>query len=131
MVSCRIAKAEVSEDIRTQDSRTELTANPFPIINRRQVSTDVVVRDGHTVVIGGLVQRQTVDRVNRIPGLSRIPLLGKAFQTVEKQEQDAEVAIFISPRIVPPESPTVNPNYRAQSQSLSPVSMNLITHSIL
>ncbi len=124
MVSCRIAKAEVSEDIRTQDSRTELTANPFPIINRRQVSTDVVVRDGHTVVIGGLVQRQTVDRVNRIPGLSRIPLLGKAFQTVEKQEQDAEVAIFISPRIVPPESPTVNPNYRAQSQSLSPVSMN-------
>jgi type II secretory pathway component GspD/PulD (secretin) len=124
MVSCRIAKAEVSEDIRTQDSRSELTANPFPIINRRQVSTDVVVRDGHTVVIGGLVQRQTVDRVNRIPGLSRIPLLGKAFQSVEKQEQDAEVAIFISPRIVPPESPTVNLNARAQSQSLLPSSLN-------
>jgi type IV pilus assembly protein PilQ len=124
MVSCRIAKAEVSEDIRTQDSRTELTTNPFPIINRRQVSTDVVVRDGHTVVIGGLVQRQTVDRVNRIPGLSRIPLLGKLFQTVEKQEQDAEVAIFISPRIVPAESPTVNPNYRAQSPSLMPIPMN-------
>jgi type II secretory pathway component GspD/PulD (secretin) len=90
----------VSEDIRTSDSRSELTANPYPIINRRVVSTDVNVRDGQTIVIGGLVQRQTVDRINRIPGLSRIPIAGKLFQTIEKQEQDVEVAIFISPRIV-------------------------------
>jgi type IV pilus assembly protein PilQ len=100
MISVKISKAEVSEDIRTSDSRSELTANPYPIINRRVVSTDVNVRDGQTIVIGGLVQRQTVDRINRIPGLSRIPIAGKLFQTIEKQEQDAEVAIFISPRIV-------------------------------
>lgn len=101
MVAVDISKAEVSEDIRSSDVRSELTANPYPIINRRTVSTNVNVRDGHTVVIGGLVQKQTVDRINRIPGLSRIPLAGKLFQTVEKQEQDAEVAIFITPRIVP------------------------------
>jgi type II secretory pathway component HofQ len=62
-----------------------------------------MVRDGHTIVIGGLVQRQTVDRITKVPYLSRIPLLGKLFQTIEKQEQDAEVAIFITPRIVPTE----------------------------
>ncbi len=101
MVSVNIGKAEVSEDIRTSEGRPELTSNPYPIINRRQVTTNVNVRNGHTIVIGGLVQRQTVDRINRIPGLSRIPVFGKLFQTVEKQEQDAEVAIFISPRIVP------------------------------
>lgn len=100
MISVKISKAEVSEDIRASDSRSELTSNPYPIINRRVVSTDVNVRDGQTIVIGGLVQRQTVDRINRIPGLSRIPIAGKLFQTVEKQEQDVEVAIFISPRIV-------------------------------
>ncbi len=100
MVSVVIDKAEVSEDIRSSESRAELTSNPYPIINRRQVSTSVNVRNGHTIVIGGLVQRQTVDRINRIPGLSRIPVMGKLFQTIEKQEQDAEVAIFISPRIV-------------------------------
>lgn len=104
MIAVNIGKAEVSEDIRSSDPRAELTSNPYPIINRRLVSTNVTVRNGHTIVIGGLVQRQTVDRINRIPGLSRIPLLGKMFQTVEKQEQDAEVAIFISPRIVPCES---------------------------
>lgn len=104
IVNVLIERAEVSEDLRTSDARPELTANPYPIINRRQVSTEVNVRNGNTIVIGGLVQRQTVDRINRIPFLSRIPLAGNLFKTVEKQEQDAEVAIFISPRIVPAET---------------------------
>jgi type IV pilus assembly protein PilQ len=98
MISVHISKAEVSEDIRSSDA--VLTSNPYPIINRRTVSTNVNVPEGHTIVIGGLVQRQTVERVNRIPILSRIPLAGRLFQTIEKQEQDAEVAIFISPKLV-------------------------------
>ena len=102
MIAVEIAKAEVSEDIRSS-SNADVSANPFPIINRRVVSTKVNVRDGNTIVIGGLVQRQTVDKINRIPGLSGLPGVGKLFQTVEKQEQDVEVAVFISPRIVPAE----------------------------
>jgi type II secretory pathway component GspD/PulD (secretin) len=77
-----------------------LNSNPYPIINRRTVSTTVNVKDGETLVIGGLVQRQTVDRINRVVGLSDIPMLGNLFRTVEKQEQDVEVAIFISPSLV-------------------------------
>lgn len=100
IVSVEIEKAEVSEDIRTNDPSPETTTNPYPIINRRLVSTKVDVKDGSTIVIGGLVQRQTVDRVNRVPFLGAIPGVGHFFRTVEKQEQDAEVAIFISPRIV-------------------------------
>nr|MBC8424664.1 hypothetical protein [bacterium] len=88
------------EDIRR--ANPELALNPYPIINRRSVSTTVDVEDGKTIVIGGLVQRQTVDRVSRIFGLSRLPVVGRLFQTVHHQEQDAEVAIFISPRIVTP-----------------------------
>lgn len=98
MISVNITKAEVSEDIRSSDA--VLNSNPYPIINRRTVSTNVNVPEGHTIVIGGLVQRQTVERVNRIPVLSRIPLAGRLFQTIEKQEQDAEVAIFICPKLV-------------------------------
>ncbi len=104
VVSVQIDKAEVSEDIRTNDTRESITTNPYPIISRRQVSTKVNVPDGHTIVIGGLVQRQTVDRESRIPVLGDIPFAGHLFRTVEKQEQDAEVAIFISPRIVPAEA---------------------------
>lgn len=99
-ISIDIEKAEVSEDVRTNDVRSELTSNPYPIINRREVKTIVNVKDGQTIVIGGLVQRQTVERVNRVVGLSDIPVIGNLFRTVERQEQDVEVAIFISPRLV-------------------------------
>jgi type II secretory pathway component GspD/PulD (secretin) len=99
-VTIQIERAEVSEDIRSGASDPQL--NSYPIITRRNVSTTVDVGDGKTIVIGGLVQRQTVDMVKRVPGFSRIPVLGHLFQTVERQQQDAEVAIFISPRIVRP-----------------------------
>jgi type II secretory pathway component GspD/PulD (secretin) len=101
MVSVKIGKAEVSEDIRTQAANADLSSVVYPIINRRTVSTEVMVRDGHTIVIGGLVQRQTVDRIAQVPFFSSIPIAGKLFESIEKQEQDAEVAIFICPRIVP------------------------------
>lgn len=107
-VQIAIEKAEVSEDIRSLDSSQSTGNNPFPIINRRRVTTTVQVKDQQTVVIGGLVQRQTVDRENRIPYLGGLPGIGSAFRKIEKQEQDAEVAIFISPRIVIPTA-TVHP----------------------
>ena len=96
----KIEKAEVSEDIRTTDVSASVQNNPYPLINRRTVSTTVSVRDSETIVIGGLVQRQTVDRISKIPVLGDIPYAGRMFQTVEQLEQDAEVVIFISPRLV-------------------------------
>ena len=98
VVTIDIEKAEVSEDVRSANN--ELSVNPFPIINRRSVSTTVSVKNGRTIVIGGLVQRETIDRVNKIPGLSRLPGVGYLFQTTQRQTRDAEVVIFISPRIV-------------------------------
>lgn len=99
-VTIKIEKAEVSEDIRTASAEAAL--NPFPIINRRSVSTTVTVRDGKTIVIGGLVQRETVDRESLIPGLGRIPVIGNLFKTTEQQTRNAEIVIFLSPRIVKP-----------------------------
>jgi type II secretory pathway component GspD/PulD (secretin) len=102
-VTFQIEKAEVSEDVRA--SATDL-ANPYPVISRRSVSTTVNVRDGKTVVIGGLVQRQSIEQVSHIPGFSKLPLIGNAFKTIQRQERDAEVVIFISPRIVMPSGTT-------------------------
>ncbi len=100
MVTINIEKAEVSEDIRTVN--TDLALNPYPIINRRSVSTTVHVKDGKTIVIGGLVQNETVERQNSVPGISRIPGLGYLFRSKQLQTREADVVIFISPRIVRP-----------------------------
>ncbi|MCA9000188.1 MAG: hypothetical protein KDA80_24535 [Planctomycetaceae bacterium] len=102
-VQVNIEKAEVSEDIRSRESNPELVTNPYPLINRRTVTTNVTVEDGRTIVIGGLVARQTVDRRSSIPGLGKLPKIGRLFEKVEKQEQDAEVVIFISPKIIRPQ----------------------------
>lgn len=101
-ITMKIEKAEVSEDIRTSQIHAGVAENPYPQINRRQVSTTVHVKDGETIVIGGLAQRQTVDRVAKVPWLGDLPGVGRMFQTVEQTEQDAEVVIFISPRLVKP-----------------------------
>ncbi len=100
MITVEIERAEVSEDIRTNNAAATQNNNTFPTINRRIVSTKVDVQYGRTIVIGGLVQRQTVDRVTKVPFLGSLPGIGGLFRTVEKQDQDNEVAIFISPRIV-------------------------------
>ena len=120
-ITVKIDKAEVSEDIRTTDVNQNVANNPYPLINRRTVSTTVNVKDAETIVIGGLVQRQTVDRIGRVPVLGSIPYAGRMFQTVEHLEQDAEVVIFISPRIVT-SGPACTPNTLATIESTVPLS---------
>ncbi len=100
-VTVQIERAEVSEDIRESGSDPDL-ANPYPLINRRFVTTTVDVKDGETIVIGGLSHRQTVDRVSRLPVLGKMWGVGKFFQQIDQQEKQAEVTVFISPRIVHP-----------------------------
>lgn len=101
MVNVKIGKLEVSEYLRTQTGNADVSGVVAPTIDRRNVSSEVMVRDGHTIVIGGLVQRRTVDRIAKVPFFSSIPIAGKLFESIEKQEQDAEVRVFICPRIVP------------------------------
>ncbi len=99
-VHVQIERAEVSEDIRSQTTDRRLNLNPFPIINRRRVTTNVTVEDGKTIVIGGLVAKQSVDRISRIPGLSALPGVGGLFERIERQDQESEVVIFISPKVI-------------------------------
>ncbi len=100
VITVDIEKAEVSEDIR--NANVGNAVNPFPIINRRSVSTTVNVKNGRTIVIGGLVQRETVDRINKVPGLSNLPGIGRLFKNTQTQTREVEVVIFISPKIVDP-----------------------------
>ena len=98
-VTVHIERAEVSEGLDNSASAGNQT-NMFPIIHRRSVSTTVHVLDGETITIGGLVQRQKVERINKLPYFGDIPYLGVLFQQIDLREEENEVIIFISPRIV-------------------------------
>ncbi|MEZ5276758.1 MAG: secretin N-terminal domain-containing protein [Opitutaceae bacterium] len=71
-----------------------------PVIDIRQASSLVRVRDGDTVVMGGLVQDGETTTTRKIPILGDIPLLGKAFSGEYKSTERSELIFFVTPRII-------------------------------
>jgi type IV pilus assembly protein PilQ len=77
------------------------TEGPMFSINSRDATTKVLVRDGETAVIGGIIQEENTDNRGGVPGLSDIPVLGWLFRSKDVQERRTELLIFLTPRIVP------------------------------
>ncbi|MGB2769934.1 MAG: hypothetical protein WBC88_09445 [Candidatus Zixiibacteriota bacterium] len=70
-----------------------------PNIDIKEASTQVRMKNGETVVIGGLITSRRTDTVHKIPLLGDLPLLGYFFKRKEKTEQRAELVILLTPRI--------------------------------
>jgi len=80
---------------------TNNAGNPSaPIIDIRKADTVVVVPDGQTVVIGGLMQNQKVNSEKKVPLLGDIPLLGMLFKHKTTDNAKKELLIFLTPHIV-------------------------------
>jgi len=71
-----------------------------PVFAKRAAETGVVVPDGKTVVIGGLMEDNKTESVRKIPVLNRIPLLGKVFQRTVISDAKTELLIFLTPHVV-------------------------------
>ncbi len=69
-------------------------------IATKEARTQVLVRDGGTAVIGGIYEISTDQGQNRIPGLANIPILGHLFRSNERTDENEELLIFITPRVV-------------------------------
>ncbi len=71
-----------------------------PVMSTRSADTTVMVKDGHTLVIGGLIQENKTDAKRGIPFIGELPVLDLIFGSKSKQQQRTELIIFITPRIV-------------------------------
>jgi type IV pilus assembly protein PilQ len=76
------------------------TVNGTPTITRKSLETQVLVRDGGTAVLGGVYITNSTVGSTGVPFLSKIPLIGFLFRNNSKSEQNAELLIFITPRIM-------------------------------
>ncbi len=72
----------------------------LPDKSTRRANTTVRVRDGETIIIGGLVQRELMSTKTKVPILGDIPLIGQFFRSEDTKESVTEMAIFITPRIL-------------------------------
>ncbi len=83
----------------------------IPQIQKREVSTAVLVDDGQTVVIGGVYEFKNRDDVSKVPFLGDIPFLGALFKKSDRSQEKAELLIFVTPRIIKPAPRSAAPAY--------------------
>ena len=71
-----------------------------PALSTNEASTELLVNDGDTFVIGGIIRENQTTTNDGLPGLSKIPILGWLFKSRVKSQDKRELLIFITPRIV-------------------------------
>ena len=70
------------------------------ILDTRNFKTDVTAKDGETLVLGGIIQRQVSETLRKTPVLGDIPGLGWAFKKKDKQTRQVELMVFLRPKVV-------------------------------
>ena len=103
------------------------TANDFvrytdfnaPVVNQREAQTTVSVKDGETIVLGGIIKSSVSATTNKLPILGDVPVLGKLFQSNSTTKSKTELLVFLTPRIVrdPEEARKLRDNTAKQMQS--------------
>ncbi len=90
-------KVEVNKD---EPNYAFVDINQNPRIDSRSASTQVLIKDGETIVIGGIQKTSETDNEDSVPGISKVPILGWLFKRHTKETASEELVVFITPRIV-------------------------------
>ncbi len=81
---------------------------PQPVFASRNVTTSIVIWDGQTVVMGGLIREDLIKVKDKIPGLGDIPLIGRLFRSEGEYSQKKNLLIFVTARLVDPAGKPLN-----------------------
>ena len=73
----------------------------IPALDTQSAETKVLVADGGTVVIGGIIITQQQTNINQVPVLGSLPLIGHLFKETSVSVQSSELLFFLTPRIIP------------------------------
>ena len=87
-------------EVHPEDSSGSVNAQGLPNKDVTQVTTNVMVRDGNTIVIGGLFREETDRTRNQVPGLGSLPGVGALFRNQTDNTTREEVIILLTPHIV-------------------------------
>jgi general secretion pathway protein D len=88
---------DVTQEVNAATTETEFNA---PIISTRSLQTNLLIRDGQTVALGGLTDRQKDVNQGGVPLLSRLPVIGGLFGRSSRRTTETELFLFITPRVI-------------------------------
>jgi type IV pilus assembly protein PilQ len=102
---------EVS-DVVTENNRDSTNGtggnfnSPLPVVSRRRAKTVISVKDGQTIIIGGLLREQHRASVEKVPLMGDMPGIGLAFRNVQERKEQQEVVILITAHLVNQNQPS-------------------------
>jgi pilus assembly protein CpaC len=92
----------IAPEVSDLDFQDGVSLNGFlvPALKTSRLSTDVVTKDGESIVMGGLLRRQEQRTIDKIPGLGDLPILGKLFRSTRYQSSQTDVVFVMTPTIL-------------------------------
>ncbi len=87
-------------EVHPEDSDGGVNEDGLPFKETAEVTTNILVRSGETVVLGGLFRERTEKTLRKVPLLSEIPLAGKLFQSARDESKREEMIIVLTPRLI-------------------------------
>ncbi len=101
---------KVSPEVSSLDFANAVTLQGFtiPAVSSRRADTEVVLRDGESFAIAGLIDNRVEQQLTGIRGISDIPIIGRLFQGRSTKKSTDELLVVITPRFVKPLSSTEN-----------------------
>jgi type IV pilus assembly protein PilQ len=94
-------KLTVEPDVSQSTRDAVFNGANIPIIDQRKAKTQVSLKDGFTMGIGGLIRKSSGNASNKVPVLGSIPVFGRLFKSSAKNLQTTNLLIFITARLVP------------------------------
>ncbi len=98
-------KPEVSSVTRTLTTGNN---NTIPVVETSEMETTVVVKDGTTIVIGGLIKDENIDSKRKVPLLGDVPVMGAMFRSQDNLKRKTELVVFLTPKIIKGDHADVN-----------------------
>ena len=95
---------KVVPEVSSLDYTNAVTLEGFtiPALAQRRAETEVILKDGESFAIAGLINNQVLETVEKFPGLGNIPILGRLFSSRSTQKTDDELLVVITPHFVRP-----------------------------
>ncbi len=90
----------VRMEIHPERSDGKINEQGLPESRTTEVTSNVMIRDGSTIVIGGLIEEQTNQTQSRIPGLGALPVVGNLFKSKSNDTSRTELIVLITPRVI-------------------------------
>ncbi len=93
---------KVAPEVSSLDYTNALTIQGFtiPSLATRSVQSEMILKDGQSFVIAGLVNNQVVEQFSKIPGLGDLPILGQFFKSRSVSKSQDELLVLVTPHIV-------------------------------